>query len=359
MAKTFYQNLPYSAPDWCNPVRVRPHRRLRLGQLPTPLVRWDIPGIDAKTTCYIKRDDCTGITLSGNKVRKLEFLLADAIERGCDVIVTCGGVQSNHCRATAVAARELGLDSVLFLRTSDTGSDPGWVGNLMLDRLVGAEIKLITPAQFRDRFRLMAACAAELEREGRKAYVIPEGGSNGLGSWGYIEAVRELGDQLAAQRTQIDDLVFACGSGGTAAGLCLGAHLSALGASVHAVNVCDDADYFYRKVDEIFDELGAPARSRDLLEVIDGYVGLGYAKSRPEELQLLRDVALHTGVILDPVYTGKALFGLVSELRRAPDRFRGRRILFLHSGGLFGLYDKVDELSGLYSSSPNVQPHRA
>ena len=302
----------------------------------------------------VKRDDLTGVELSGNKVRKLEFLLADARHKGADVVLTCGGAQSNHCRATAIAATRVGMRALLFLRTADPARPPPVEGNILLDRLVGAEVRWITPEQYRARAEVMAAAAAELRAGGAAPYVIPEGGSNALGSWGYVRAVEELAAQLAAlppaRRTTI---VYAAGSGGTGAGLILGTRLCGLDAPVVGFNVCDDRDYFVRVIGDICAEAVRAwrldvrfDRARDV-EIVDGYVGAGYAQSRPEELALLRDVARAEGIVLDPVYTGKAFFGLVTELgKRGPGAF-GDRIIFVHTGGIFGLFPKAAELAPL------------
>jgi D-cysteine desulfhydrase family pyridoxal phosphate-dependent enzyme len=338
---------PYTPPTWAQDLANLPTHRCRLAMLPTPVERWSPPGFPGDIECWIKRDDCTGNTLSGNKVRKLEFLLADALNQGCDTILTCGGIQSNHARATAVAARQLGMDSHLFLRSGDTDSDPGLTGNLLLDRMVGALMHLITAPDYARRNDLMAEAAGQLESQGRKPYIIPEGGSNGLGSWGYLEAVREIQEQAASMNTRFDDIVFGCGSGGTAAGLSLGISLAGLSTRVHAVNVCDDAAYFYGRVGEILEELGATGSSQDLLHVIDGHVGNGYALSTTDELQYFHEVAAATGIILDPVYSGKALYGLCQEANLPERPFAGHRILFLHTGGLFGLYDKLEQLAAV------------
>ncbi|OGV45494.1 MAG: hypothetical protein A2X46_00390 [Lentisphaerae bacterium GWF2_57_35] len=321
---------------------------MALAQRPTPLRRWAVAGMPADVELWIKRDDQTGITLSGNKARKLEFLLADALQKGADTVITCGGIQSNHARATAVAARELGLDSHLLLNHPQPDRNPGLVGNLLLDRLVGAQIHLITYEEYQQRETLMRQLADRLIAQGRKPCIIPEGGSNALGSWGYLEAIRELQEQTEQAQAGLTDIVFACGSGGTAAGLSLGVKRSGWPVRVHAVNVCLHADYFHKKVASIVQGMGAEY-SPDDLDIMDGYVGLGYAKSRPEELLLMRDVARATGVILDPVYTGKAFFGLWNELSQAGRaRFKGAKILFIHTGGLFGLYEKLSELTPLF-----------
>ncbi|HAA53152.1 MAG TPA: D-cysteine desulfhydrase family protein [Myxococcales bacterium] len=337
-------NQPYDVPSWASQLTYQPSHTLPLGLLPTPIQRWHLPHFPQDKTYWIKRDDLSGMALSGNKIRKLEFLLADAQAKGCDVVLTCGGIQSNHCRATAVAARRVGLDSVLFLRTKEPENDPGLSGNLLLHRLAGANIQLINHEEYRQRNALMKAHAETLSAQGRRPYIIPEGGSNALGAWGYIEAMREINTQAAQLGVTFDHIVFACGSGGTAAGLSLGAALSAPQTRVHAVNVCDDADYFYAHVDQVLTTLGVSSQARDILDMVDGYKGLGYAISQDKELQLLTQTAQQTGIFLDPVYTGKAHFGLLDQLQHHPTRFPGEHILFIHTGGLFGLYAKQDQL---------------
>ncbi len=301
--------------------------RLHLARLPTPLEAFD--RIRDSWTVLVKRDDLTGSALSGNKARKLEYLFADARARGARRVLTCGGVQSNHCRATAVAAARLGLGCVLFLRTSaPPDPDDAPTGNLKLDRIVGAEVRFITPAQYRDRMALMREAA------GTDGYVIPEGGSNALGTWGYIRAV----DEMAAQwKTPPSSIVCATGSGGTHAGLVIGLRRRGLDVPVHGVAVCDDASYFQNIVDRISTEATArwptlPQVRADEVHVVEGYRGRGYGLSTDEETADIESVARASGLILDPVYTGKAFRALLHE----PERF-GPRPLFIHTGGIFGL----------------------
>lgn len=333
----------YSPPTWASSLTVQPTHTLPLAQLPTPLHPWPLSGMEGVSELWIKRDDATGITLSGNKNRKLEFLLADALQKGCDTVITCGGIQSNHCRTTAVAARHAGLHPIVLLRTETPEEDPGFSGNVFLDRLVGADIRLISYEQYRNRHQHMARVAEECRAQGKTPYIIPEGGSNGLGSWGYLAFVEELLAQMKAQDVVFDDLIVACGSGGTAAGISLGAHLANAPFQVHAVNVCDDAAYFHNEVNRIYRELGFDGRSEDLLDIIDGYKGLGYAKSRTEELEWMVEISRESGIILDPVYSGKAMYGLKCE-STSGTRFRGKRWLFVHTGGLFGLFDKAAQV---------------
>jgi D-cysteine desulfhydrase len=304
---------------------------------------------------YVKRDDLTGVELTGNKVRKLEFVMADALQQKADIVLTCGGAQSNHSRATAVAAARLGLRSRLILRTPDPFNPPAPEGNLLLDRLAGSDILWITPEQYKRREEIFAREADRLHRAGSKPYVIPEGASNALGAWGYIYAAAELKQDLeklpggTGQRTTV---IHATGSGGTTAGLILGTRLLDLNARIVGINVCDDREYFVKVIGEICGDcisryrLNISFPKESDIEIVDGYVGLGYAQSRPEELFLLMELASTEGIFLDPVYTGKAFFGMMQELRQNPKVF-GNRIVFLHTGGIFGLLAMASEFAPL------------
>lgn len=290
--------------------------------------------------------------LSGNKVRKLEFLMAEAVDQHADTVITIGGIQSNHCRATATASNYLNLNSHLILRTSKllADEDPGLVGNLLVERLVGANVHLISKEEYSSigSEALTNALKEKLEKEGKKPYVIPVGGSNSLGTWGYIEAAREIEEQLNYRPDDLkfDDIVVACGSGGTIAGISLGSWLGALKAKVHAFSVCDDPDYFYDFVQGLLDGLHAGVNSRDIVNIHNAK-GKGYAMNTSEELEFVKKVASSTGVILDPVYSGKAAYGLINEITKDPKCWEGRKILFIHTGGLLGLYDKVDQMASL------------
>lgn len=323
--------------------------RVCLLHAPTPLVKR--PALDAMlgVDLWIKRDDATAGAEAGNKVRKLELLLGDAMARGARTVVTCGGIQSNHARATAIACAALGLGCVLLLRVPDgmaTGPDHEappehlpHVGNVLIDRLVGAKIRLITAADYADRTRLMQQVAAGVER----GYVVPEGGSNGLGALGYVRAMREVREQLdlglGGGPAPYDVVVHACGSGGTAAGAALGAASSGVARSVRAMAVCDDAPTFERIIARIADEARAidPSLPGELPLVVDDAArGPAYAVMSEDQASFLVEVARASGVVLDPVYTGKALFGLRLAIERG-DVARGARVLFLHTGGLPGL----------------------
>jgi len=319
--------------------------RIAIANLPTPLERLERLSAQLGVELWVKRDDLTGAELSGNKVRKLEFLFADARAQGADHIITCGGAQSNHCRATALAASRLGMRTTLRLRVADPSQPPPIEANILLDKLSGAEIRWVSPEQYARRAELFALVAEELQRAGRKPYIIPEGGSNGVGAWGYVRAIEELHGQLPPGPVTI---VYAAGSGGTGAGIILGIKLCGLrDARAVGVNVCDDRDYFVREIGQIVEGAIkqwrlAVAFERNEIEILDGYVGGGYGISRPEELALIRDVARTEGLVLDPVYTGKAFLGMKEHAREL-----GPRIVFMHTGGIYGLLAKAAELAPL------------
>jgi D-cysteine desulfhydrase len=318
-------------------------RKLALAHVPTPLFRHD--RLDALVGCevWVKRDDLTASGAAGNKIRKLDYLAAEALERGATTLVTCGGQQSNHARATAIVAAELGLRAVLLLRTVNPEAPPPVVGNLLLDYLVGAEVRFITPAQYRERDALMAGVARELSARDERPYVIPEGGSNGLGSLGYVDAMAELRAQLdaglAGGTRSFDAIVHACGSGGTAAGTTLGARKYGIAPVTHAMAVCDDRAYFDAVIARIIGETLALDGSLDAHArpvVHDAWKGPAYGLPSAEQVAFIVEVARQTGLLLDPVYTGKALFGL-SRLEDKP-----KRALFLHTGGIPGLLAQAE-----------------
>jgi len=329
--------------------------RLDLARTPTPLEPLSRLGEKFGVEMHVKRDDLTGADLTGNKVRKLEFLLADALAKGSDTVVTCGAAQSNHARATAIAAARLGLTAQLLLRTRDPAKPPPVEGNILLDRLVGAEIVWLTFKEYGQRGEMLARAAESLRASGKTPYVIPEGGSNALGAWGYVRAVEELVldlDSLPGGRNRPTTIVHATGSGGTTAGLILGAKLFELNGRVVGINVCNDRDYFLRVVGNICEEaiatykLDLPFSSDDDIEIVDGYVGAGYGRSSTQELSLIGEVARTEGILLDPVYTGKAFYGMSQELELNPQIFDDR-IVFIHTGGIFGLFPMADQMAAI------------
>ena len=317
-------------------------KSIDLAQLPTPIEKLErLSKIFEGPQIYIKRDDLTGVGMTGNKVRKLEFLLAEALQNKCDYVITCGGSQSNHARATAVAAAKVGLKSLLVLRSSMSAP---LEGNLFIGRLVGAEFEYITPEEYMRVDDVMLGIAVKLKAKGHKPYIIPEGGSNAVGSLGYVKATEELAHQIKSLKLRIDHIVVPVGSGGTYAGLLLGKFLYDLPAQIHGINICDDESYFVKKISGLLKdmqkryELALKIEQKDI-SIIDGYVGKGYGLSRQEEIDTIKKVARAEGVILDPVYTGKAMLGLSDQIRQG--RFKANEnILFIHTGGIFGLFPK-------------------
>jgi D-cysteine desulfhydrase len=320
--------------------------RIHLCHLPTPIHHFD--ALDHLVGCevWVKRDDFTAGAAAGNKLRKLEFLLAIAQAREATHVLTCGAEQSNHARATALVAAQLGLTPRLLLRTETPHRPPANTGNILLERLAGASIRWISPKEYEARDLLLAEEATQLTREGKKPYVIPEGGSNGIGAMGYVEAMREIRQQfelgLARDLRQFDSIVMACGSGGTAAGTALGARYYGVATQVDAIAVAHNTRYFQQQTDRIIVE----ARALDTrlgatvpLLIHDQFRGPTYAVASAEQLAFMVEVTKKTGIILDPVYTGKALFGL-AHLPERPNR-----VLFLHTGGLPGALAEAEQFA--------------
>lgn len=326
--------------------------RLHLVHAPTPIERRESLDELVGAKVWIKRDDVTGGAESGNKLRKLELLVAEALAEKAEVVITCGGIQSNHARATALVCARFGLRAVLYLRVPDPRS--GRIvseGNVLLDRLAGAEICLISPAEYRERSAIMELARQELEGAGIRAYVIPEGGSNGLGSLGYVEAMREVRQQIdlglvAGVSDRFDVVAHACGSGGTAAGIALGARRFDVARETWSFAVCDDRAYFEKTIAAIAAEArGYDASLPELsgLVIDDRAKGPAYAAMANDQKDFLVAVARRSGLVLDPVYSGKALYGValaIQEGRLA----NGSSVLFVHTGGLPGLLVQGAEL---------------
>lgn len=343
-----------------------PHR-LQLAQTPTPLQPLDRLSKElGGPRIWVKRDDLTGCAISGNKVRKLEFVLAKAIEQGADTIITCGGVQSNHCRATAILGAQLGLKVHLILR-GDEPTDKS-LGNLFLDQLSGAEISYYPLSEYQNLSELFQQWEQHYIRLGDSPFSIPTGASNGTGAWGYIACAQELANDF--QQHDISPSLIACatGSGGTQAGLTLGAELFQLGAPVLGIAVCDDETYFQKKVREDMKawhseyqhllnlnkmDLDKPDLDKlDInkltINVNDDHIGPGYAKATPEIFETIKHLAKTEGLILDPVYSGKAFHGLLEEIKSGQYSFGSEKsaqdIVFIHTGGIFGLLAQRDQL---------------
>ena len=321
-------------------------KRLSLAQTPTALVPLDRLSAEFNgPRIWVKRDDMTGSAVSGNKIRKLEFTLAEALQRGCDTIITAGGVQSNHCRTTALLCAELGLQCHLLLR-----GEPGSVdGNLLLDHIAGARISYYSNQEFQLREQaLFDHWVQHYENNGSTPHCIPIGASDGIGVWGYIGACEELAADFKQSSIEPPLIYCATGSGGTQAGLMAGCELYGLSAKVWGVNVCDDKAYFQRKVKQDLQQWKAQyAQTLDIdsltVNVLEGYVGPGYAKATQPVFDTIKQVGRLEGLVLDPVYTGKAFHGLLDQIKRG--RLAGvEDVVFIHTGGIFGLFAQREQL---------------
>jgi len=314
--------------------------RLKIAALPTPLE--EAPSLSAYLggpRIMFKRDDITGLAFGGNKVRKIEYLMGDAVDRGCDVVVTVGAVQSNHARVVAAAARRLGLDAVVVLH----GEEPAQrQGNLLLDAIFGADIRVVNTD---DDYLLMGVVedvARDLRRQGRSPYVIPRGGATALGAAAFVNAGLELLDQLNGRGIRADAIVHASTSGGTQAGLYTAMKVTQSGIQVLGISAGPSREVVTSRVrgltQDLITLLGLDWRPHpDDIVVTDEYVGEGYGVPTPACLDAIRLVARTEGILLDPVYTGKAMAGLIDMVRRG--QFAAdQTVIFWHTGGQPALF---------------------
>ncbi len=322
--------------------------RESLAQLPTPMHRLNRFGCDLETRLWIKRDDLTGFVLSGNKVRKLEFVLARAKSLGVTRIVTCGGVQSNHCRATAFACAQLGMGCHLVLRDT-RGRNAG--GNYLLDQMAGSDCSTYGPKEYMAGLPgLMSYWAGVYEARGEVVLQVPTGASDGVGIWGYAAAAFELIEDFRREGITPSTIACATGSGGTQAGLALGFALAGFDVDLVGYAVCDDSAYFDRKVAADIAGWGrlnpdVPLPREPRYRTVDDYVGAGYAKPGAADLGMALELARLEGVMLDPVYTGKAFHGFVTDLRAAGSLGEA---VFIHTGGGFGVFPYEQEYLALH-----------
>lgn len=312
--------------------------KIALANLPTRIEKLERLSGELGKNIWIKRDDQTGTEVSGNKIRKLEYAVKEALDSGCNHLITCGGIQSNHARATAAVAAKLGLGCSLVLRGDETADREG---NLFLDTIMGAEVTFITADQYKDsRAEIMLGISQSLGEQGVKAYIIPEGASNGIGSFGYLNAYDEIIEQEKSMGIVFDAIVVTVGSAGTFTGLIAGNTMHGGKKDVVGINIAATADHFRVVTGNLLTEMEGIADfpgsgSNHEFKIIDGYQGLGYALSKDDELETISWIARLEGLVLDPVYTGKAMHGLVREIGKG--NFDGYdNILFIHTGGIFG-----------------------
>ncbi len=307
---------------------------------PTPII--ELKGLMPGRQIFVKRDDLNGLLISGNKARKMEYLVADARNKGCNTLITCGGLQSNHCRTAAVYARHFGMKCHLFLRGKKSRSS---TGNLLINKMLGAKIIFITPYQYQNAESIMNEYAARIKRLGLRGYVIPEGGSNGIGCFGYAAGFNEMLEFIKNKR--VDAVYCAVGSGGTYAGLMIGKMMAKSSVDIAGIIVCDSVDYFQKRIIGIVEQarqsfkIKVKLNARDI-KLIDGYIGPGYGKPYAAEMKTIKQV-LKYGLILEPVYTGKAFHGMINHMKKT----KYRRVIFLHTGGLFSIFAYTREYNRL------------
>lgn len=312
------------------------HSRVLIANLPTPIQKLSNLSDKYGIGIYLKRDDFTGIETSGNKVRKLEFAIGDAIEKGCDTIITAGALQSNHCRSTAAVCAKLGLNCELIIK----GEKPDvFEGNLFLSNILGANTHYISPDDSVDE--KMEEIKKEISLKGKKGYIIPIGASNAVGSLGYAENIKEIVKQEKELDLEFDTIAVTVGSGGTYAGLWYANETIENSKDIIGFSVSESREEFTVAVKDILidmykrDGIIKENIDEDRIIIKDEYVGDGYALSKPDEIEFICEIAKLEGVIFDPVYTGKAFRGMITEIESGNFN-RYKNILFIHTGGLQG-----------------------
>ncbi|EBA03208.1 D-cysteine desulfhydrase [Rhodobacterales bacterium HTCC2150] len=324
--------------------------KVRLGHLPTPLEPMDrLSEILGGPRLWVKRDDCTGLSSGGNKTRKLEYLMADAQQKGADTIITQGATQSNHARQTTAAAAKLGMACHILLEDRTGSNDPNYIlnGNVLLDRLHGATVA--KRGDGTDMNAEMETLAEELKQKGKTPYIIPGGGSNPIGALGYVNCARELVEQAAGMGLKIDALVHATGSAGTQAGLVTG--LAAVQSDIHLLGIGVRAPQ--EKQEQMVFDLATKTAAylgtgltipRSDVRANTNYVGAGYGLPTDGMISAVKLLAQTEGLLFDPVYSGKGLDGLIAQVKEG--YFDGmENVVFLHTGGsaaLFGYSDTFD-----------------
>ena len=337
-----------SAPAQQNRIDFSQFPRVSLCHQPTPIE--PMPRLSAHLggpNLFIKRDDCTGLATGGNKTRKLEFLVGEALDAKADMLVTQGAVQSNHVRQTAAAAAKFGLKCHVLLERRVPGRDASYeqTGNVLLDALFGATHEFRPPDL--DMNAEAEAVTEKLKSEGHRPYFIPGGGSNPTGAMGYANCAQEIADQARSGSDTFDWLVMGTGSTGTQAGLVAGFHAIGYDLPVMGVSVRQPRERQMKAVHGLtqrsLEKLGAPEISLSKILVDDGYVGDGYGLPTPGTLEAIRLTAQTEGVLLDPVYSAKGMAGLIGMVR---DGFfkPTESVLFLHTGGATALFAYQDQL---------------
>jgi L-cysteate sulfo-lyase len=317
--------------------------RLHFAHLPTPLEPLEnLTKLLGGPKIFIKRDDCTGLATGGNKTRKLEFLMGEAQQKKADTIITQGATQSNHVRQAAAIACKLGLRCEILLEHRTGSEDPDYLenGNVLLDRLFGANIHSVTAGT--DMNVAMQDVADDIRKNGGKPYIIPGGGSSPTGALGYVNCAMELVGQLNDRSLKIDHLVTATGSAGTQTGLVVG--LEGTRSGIPVLGICVNADKktqeekVFALTEKTTEFIGIPGSVKREAVVANGdYVGPGYGLPTEGMIEATELLAREEGILLDPVYSGKGMAGLIDLIRKGEFR-KDENIVFLHTGGSAGLF---------------------
>jgi D-cysteine desulfhydrase len=328
-----------------------PIPRVDLAHVPTPILKLERLSSRLGVELWVKRDDLTGLLESGNKIRKLEFLIGDALAQNADTLITCGTLQSNCCRTVAAVSARLGLRAVLVLK----GAQPDvYDGNLLLDRLLGAEVHYCTDEQWAKIDDVLRDLEARVRARGGRPYVIPESGATVVGALGYLGCAREIAQQVTHGAPDFDTVAITAFSGGSQAGLLMGRQVAGLRAEILSIPIAWQAarvqEYVTGIIGEAARRYGLAVVAPREVRVLDGYQGAGRGEVRSAELATVVELAREEGILLDPVYTAKAFYGLVCELERDPRQF-GDRVCFIHTGGIFSLFPFRAVFSELLDSS--------
>lgn len=321
--------------------------RLDLALTPTPILKLERLSARFGIDLWVKRDDLTGLLETGNKVRKLEFLVGEALQQGADTLITCGTLQSNCCRAVSAVAARLGLKAILAVK----GEKPSmYDGNLLLDKLLGAEVVYCSDREFERIDQVFARLITEVRAGGGSPYVIPESGATEVGALGYLACANELAEQIRHGAPAFDTVVITTFSGGSQAGLLMGKQLSGLSAEIVGIPVAYPAarvrDYIALTIRQAAARFELAVEPPKTVHLLDGYQGMGRGHVRDEDLTTIISLAREEGILLDPIYTGKAFLGLLDHFRRDPKEF-GSRVCFIHTGGIFSLFPFREPLSRL------------
>jgi len=319
--------------------------RIELALVPTPILKLERLSRRLGVEMYVKRDDLTGLIEAGGQVRKLEFLAAEALAQGADTLIACGRPESEMCRAVAAVAARLGCRAVMVVQGQRArGND----GNLLLGRMLGAEVHYLAEGEGGTRAALLEDVVAEVQARGGRPYVVPEDGANEVGALGYLEGAVELAEQINHGAPRFDTVVVAARSGASHAGLLMGKHLAGLPSDILGVPVADRADIVRGRIAGFIDaairRFGFAIDVPKAIHLLDGYqrpAGEGVAD---EDLQVILDLARDEAILLDPVVTVRAFRGLLDTLHRDPKAL-GQRVCFIHTGAPFGLFPLRDRLS--------------